>query len=155
MPIHSSSHPTGCCLRGYCSTSLQLPAGIICCNSVPPNTVKIRLNRERHSFTVEPAVFPNTPKRFALIKKSICVLTNCGLSGEREEEKDLIYFQSFYDAFQCSPRALVSMHTMTAIGDVTVAETQRNCSNYTCDNYYSNALSAEQKSVIQNYSQRM
>ncbi len=145
--LNASSHPTSCRLRGYCSTSLQLSAGIICCYSLPPNTVNMRLNREQHSFTVKPVVFPNTPKRFALIKKSICVLTNCGLSGEKEEEKDLIYFQSFYDALQCSPHALVSMHTTTANGAVTVAETQRNCSNYTCDNYY-NAPSAEQKSVI-------
>ena len=111
----------------------------------------MRLNTEQRSFTVKPAVFPNTPKRFALIKKkkSICVLTNGGLSAERgEEKKHMIYFQSFYDAFHCSPHVLVSMHTMTANGDVTVAETQRNCSNYTCDNYYSKALSAGQKSVI-------
>ncbi|KAI9525121.1 hypothetical protein NQZ68_012635 [Dissostichus eleginoides] len=37
---------------------------------------------------------------------------------------------------------------MTANGDVTVAEAQRNCSNYTCDNYYSKALSAGQKTPV-------
>ena len=60
----------------------------------------------------------------------------------------MIYFQSFYDAFHCFPHALVLMHSSTANGDVTVAEIQRNCSNYTCDNYYSKALSVGQKSVI-------
>lgn len=109
----------------------------------------MRLNTEQRSFTVEPAVFSNTPKRFASIRKeSIFVRINGGPSGERGEEKHMIYFQSFRDAFHCSPRALVSMHITTANGDVTVAETQRNCSNYTWDNYYSKALPAGQKTVI-------
>lgn len=40
-------------------------------------------------------------------------------------KKKMIYFQSFYDALHCSRWALVSMHTVTANWDVTVAEIQR------------------------------
>lgn len=91
----------------------------------------MRLNREQHSFTDKLAVFPNQAKRFALTKKekTYVFLSNRGLSGEMEEEKDMIYFQSFYDAFHCSLHALVSIHTTTVTG------TQRNCLNYTFDNY--------------------
>lgn len=44
--------------------------------------------------------------------------------------------------------ASVLMHIMAAGGDETVAETQRTCSNYTCDNYYSKACCLQYKRVL-------
>lgn len=76
MPINSSSLPTCWLLRGYCSAAVcyliaAAPSRNCNCNSLPPDTVKMRLNRAQGSFTVNAAVFSNTPKRFALIKKKI------------------------------------------------------------------------------------
>lgn len=100
----------------------------------------------------QPAVFLTTPEIFVLVKiQSICVLTNGGLSVERGNDTKnptWFIFKAFMMLFHCSPHALVRMHTMTANGDETVAEIQRNCSNYTCDNYYSKARCPWDKRVL-------
>lgn len=62
--------------------------------SLSATSLKLRLNREQRSFTVNTALFPNTPERLPPIKILIHLLFG-KLRGERVEEKILFIFSAF------------------------------------------------------------
>lgn len=101
-------------------------------------------------------MFSYNPKRFALINKKIHLLFDKGrLSAERaKKKKDDLFSKLLW----CSPLFPLGFsldaHCDCQLGRNCCRDT-KNCSNYTCNNYYSKAQPAGQRGVIRNYSHRM